>query len=219
MLYWFPRRVAPENLDLRLEQVWAPAREMGALGAAAVSALRRHSAGFIAPRWGSERDVSRFVDIGSGVGVPGLLLAIELPWTRWLLIDAEQRRCDLAHAAVEAVGLGDRVTVEHIRAEDLARRPAARGQFDGATARLLGSPAEAAECGLPLLAMGGTLVVSVSEATEAVWRSVALQTLTGCVVSDGWSTPEGQYLAIERVSEGPDSIPRRPAARRRVPLF
>jgi 16S rRNA (guanine527-N7)-methyltransferase len=44
-------------------------------------------------------------DLGSGVGLPGLVLAILWPHTRVLLIDRSGRRCDLARRAARVTGV------------------------------------------------------------------------------------------------------------------
>lgn len=212
-----PTSVAPRLLS-RLEEAWSAARASGALGPVSLEILRLHAAGFVSDSW-RELPSGHFVDCGAGVGVPGILLALELPSVEWTLIDANEHRCELAERAVAAIGLSARVRVEHGVLEDYARRPATREHFDGATARLFGPAAELAECGLPLLRLGGDLVVSVSERTKQIWEDDRLLPLTGCEVQSAWRTPYGGYLAVQRMAPTPPRIPRRQAARRRAPLL
>lgn len=47
------------------------------------------------------------VDVGSGVGLPGIPLAIALPHTSFTLLDRSERRCDLASRAVRVLGLAN----------------------------------------------------------------------------------------------------------------
>ncbi|MCY4279330.1 MAG: class I SAM-dependent methyltransferase, partial [Acidimicrobiaceae bacterium] len=70
----------------------------------------------------------RFVDCGTGAGVLGLLLALELPGSRWRLVDARARRCDMARRAVAAAGLTERITVAHEPLEETAARTSAPRQ-------------------------------------------------------------------------------------------
>lgn len=99
------------------------------------------------------------VDLGSGAGVPGLVLA-----TRWktslLLVDAHRRRAAFLTEAIRELGLTSRVEVAAVRAEELGRTAAKRGTFELVTARGFGRPAVVAECAAPLLAVAGRLVVS-----------------------------------------------------------
>ena len=204
--------------DALLDQAWAPARQAGTIGSASTAELRAHARGFVVPAWRLDRPV-RLIDIGTGAGIPGLLAALELPESRWVLADADKRRCRAAGAAVRAVGLEHRVTIEHARIEALAVRPGAREGFDGATARSFGPASELAECGLPLLRVGGELVVSVTEETERHWSTPDLERATGCVLARSWQTAHGRYLAVRRTRPAPEGLPRRAPSRRRTPLI
>ncbi len=161
----------------------------------------------------------RLVDLGTGAGIPGVLLALELPSSHWTLVDARRRRCELASRAAAAAGLQDRVEVRHARIAVLARSPQTREAFDGAVARLFGPVAELAECGLPLVRRGGLLVVSVSSRTRRQWLDADLVATARCEVAGCWSTERGEFLAVKRVGAAPSRLPRRAAARKRAPLF
>ena len=202
----------------RLEEAWQPARLAGIMGRASLGALHHHAMGFVLDDWRRLR-AGEFVDCGAGAGVVGVLLALELPGSRWTLVDASERRCDMAQGAVLAAGLTERVSVEHTLVEDLARRSEAREAFDGVVARMFGPASELAECGLPLLRVGGSLVVSVSEVTRHQWEATQLMSRTGCDLSGEWSTAHGSFISITRVGPTPSGLPRRRAARRRAPLI
>jgi len=102
----------------------------------------------------------RLLDLGSGGGLPGLVLATTLRRASVELLDSQRRRCEFLEEALEALGLADRCTVAHGRAEDLARDPTRRGAFDLVTARSFGPPATTAECAAAFLVEGGHLVVT-----------------------------------------------------------
>ena len=102
----------------------------------------------------------RFVDLGSGGGLPGLVLAELWPEAGGILLDAQQRRCAFLEQAVERLGLGDRFAVVCGRAERLARDQAWRGGFDLVVARSFAAPAVTAECAVGFLRGGGRLVVT-----------------------------------------------------------
>jgi 16S rRNA (guanine527-N7)-methyltransferase len=78
------------------------------------------------------REGCRWVDIGSGAGLPGMVLAIILsdPIT---LIEPRRLRAEFLQQAVRDLGLTDRVTVECDKVER------ARGTFDVITARAVAS--------------------------------------------------------------------------------
>ena len=207
--------VDPELLE-RLDRSWSPARSAGVMGSASIEALRLHAGGYILDEWRTLPE-GQFVDCGTGAGVLGILLALELPSSRWRLVDARDRRCEMARRAVIAVGLMERVTVEHAPLDAMARG-GCRGGLDGAVARSFGPVPELAECALPLLKASGSLVVSVSESTARHWRRLPLEARTGCEISGSWATPHGSYLSVRRSGPIPPGLPRRLPARNRSPL-
>lgn len=215
-----PRPLAQIEPDVlrRLDEAWSPARAAGAIGRSCLDTLRVHSAGFILDTWRDMPD-GEFVDCGAGAGLVGVLLALELPASRWTLVDTSERRCDMAARAVVAAGLAARVVVEHSPVEDIAGRRETRETFDGMVARLFGPASELAECGLPLLRVGGSLVVSVSAQTRRQWEGFPLRIRTGCDLSGQWSTQHGSFVSITRVGPAPPGLPRRRAARHRSPLM
>jgi 16S rRNA (guanine527-N7)-methyltransferase len=91
-------------------------------------------------------------DIGSGAGLPGLVLAIIRPDLHLHLIEPLQRRTVWLHRTVGELGLGN-VTVHQGRAQSLwgVRR------FPHVTARAVARVGELARWSLPLLHAGGTL--------------------------------------------------------------
>lgn len=200
----------------RLDRAWAPARAAGVMGTASLEALRLHSWGYILDEWRS-LPAGRFADCGTGAGTLGILLALELPGSQWCLVDAKHRRCEMAQRAAAAAGLEERVTIRHALVEDVARGEA-RGDFDGVVARSFGPASELAECALPLLRQGGSLVVSVSASTAPRWHQLPLAERTGCEVAGSWTTPYGSYLSVKRVGPIPPELPRRRPARSRSPL-
>jgi 16S rRNA (guanine527-N7)-methyltransferase len=103
---------------------------------------------------------SKILDLGSGGGLPGLVLAMTFPLASVVLLDAQRRRCEFLREAIEALALGERCRVAEGRAEDLARAAELRGAFDLVTARSFGPPATTAECAVGFLAPGGSLVVT-----------------------------------------------------------
>ena len=98
-------------------------------------------------------------DIGSGVGLPGLVLADACLHTNWTLIERRAGRTDLLRRAIARLDLGDRVDVVTGDAADVARSEQ-RGTFDWVTARSFGPPADTAECAVGLLKPGGSLITS-----------------------------------------------------------
>jgi 16S rRNA (guanine527-N7)-methyltransferase len=149
--------LAPETRR-RLKVLLEDGRERGALGPGPVEAHLEHSEKLAATVDGAF--AGRFLDLGSGGGIPGLVLLAAWPGATGTLLDAQRRRCWFLEAAVREVGVEARATVACGRAEVLARRPDLRGAYDLVVARGFGSPATTAECAVGFLRRGGRLVVS-----------------------------------------------------------
>jgi 16S rRNA (guanine527-N7)-methyltransferase len=76
------------------------------------------------------------------------------------LLDGRAGRIDLLNDVVEILDRGDRLGVVGARAERFAHEPEARGEFAFVVARGFARPAVTAECAVPLLVPGGSLIVS-----------------------------------------------------------
>lgn len=210
-----PEREASQRAVL--ETAWQPARRAGVLGSDTIEELHTHAVGYLPAACG-RFDTFTAVDLGSGAGVPGLLLALWCPQSQWSLVDSSERRCEMARAAVRALELDDRVSVTHRHAEQLGHDDDWRHRFDLVVARSFGPPAELAELGLPLTNDAGELVVSVTATTSAVWQSPAAAE-AGINIAGEWSTPAGAYLSARRGLRFGTALPRRSARRSRDPLL
>lgn len=100
---------------------------------------------------------ARTADLGSGGGVPGLVLATHRPDIRLICIDGSARRCSFLRWAIRELEL--EVGVLEGRAEVIGHRAELRGSFDVVVARSFGRPGVTAECAAGLLRTGGVLVV------------------------------------------------------------
>lgn len=91
-------------------------------------------------------------DIGSGAGLPGLVLAIARPDVQWTLVEPMERRVIWLTEQVQALGLTN-VEVLRARAEDV-RRPEG---FDIVTARAVSALRTLIPITAPLVRYGGEL--------------------------------------------------------------
>lgn len=105
----------------------------------------------------------RVADIGSGAGLPGLVLAIARPDVHWTLIEPMERRVTWLTEQVDELGL-ENVEILRARAEDV-RRP---GAFDVVTARAVSALRTLLPLTAPLVRDGGevTLLKGVNAANE-----------------------------------------------------
>jgi 16S rRNA (guanine527-N7)-methyltransferase len=198
------------------------ARDLGFLGPGPVAAHVAHAGGFgdvVDGLAAGGATFSRAADLGSGGGVPGLVLALRFPEIHWTLVEAGGRRATFLGDAVRRLQLSARVNVEHDRAEVVGRSPAFPGSFDVVVARGFGGPAVVAECGAPLLVVGGFLVVSEPPGGMPTrWPASGLAVL-GLVPYQAISGPSGAFQVLRQEAPCPDRFPRRVGVPAKRPLF
>ena len=195
---------------------------LGFLGGMGIEEQIDHALGFCrAAEDQLGRAPNTTLDMGTGGGIPGLVLAAVWPETRPTLLDANQRRTDFLAEEIQAWGISDRVTVVRGRAEESGRLPAWRGRFELVVARSFGSPAVTAECAAPFLEIGGILVVS--EPPEGVssdrWPVEGLRELGLAPTPAGTHRGRFGYQVVEKQAETPDRFPRRTGIPTKRPLF
>jgi 16S rRNA (guanine527-N7)-methyltransferase len=159
------------------------------------------------------------LDLGSGGGLPGLVLAVADPSMRWTLLDARERSVAFLSEAVAELGLGHRVRVVLGRAEEVGRDPEHRGRYGLVVARGFGPPAVTAECAAALLEVGGHLVVSEPPGSRGErWPEEPLAALGMC-----WKSivrrSAGSVAVLEQVGPAPTRFPRRTGVPAKRPLF
>ena len=105
---------------------------------------------------------TRFIDLGSGAGIPGIVLAIFFKDFSGVLIESNQKKAGFLKSALSELGLtGLEVVCE--RAELIARMTEYRESFDWCFARAFGKLLITIELGAPFLKTGGCLYVYSNE--------------------------------------------------------
>jgi 16S rRNA (guanine527-N7)-methyltransferase len=157
---------------------------------------------------------ARVADLGSGAGLPGLVLALARPDLPVTLIEPMARRVAFLAEACEELGL-DSVTVFRGRAEEWPEQHV----FDVVTSRALTALPQLLNWSLPLVAPGGqVLAIKGASAQEEVDRSASDLTrwraAADVVVSE---VPGASATTVVRVVAGPKAEigwPRRATSRR-----
>jgi len=198
-----------------LEGALADSRALGLLGPGPLAPQLDHARAFVrALPAGVE-----FLDLGSGGGLPALVILAERADVRGVLLDATQRRCDFLQDACERLGLVGRAEVVCARAEDAARDPEWRERFDAVTARSFGPPAVTAECAVGFLRAGGEILVSEPpEPDPDRWPADGLARL-GLVAEPVPEAMPAHLVRLRAVAPLESRWPRRVGIPRKRPLW
>jgi SAM-dependent methyltransferase len=162
------------------------------------------------------------LDLGSGGGLPGLVVATYRPELDLTLVEARQRACRFLREAVATLDLPQVMIVE-ARAEDAARRPDLREAFDAVVARSFGPPAVTAECAVGFLRPGGRLVVSeppgdgLPEGATTRWSATGLEEL-GFTPPVAGGEPGASFVVLEK-TKSDDRWPRRVGVPAKRPVW
>ncbi|KAB2633407.1 hypothetical protein D8674_029654 [Pyrus ussuriensis x Pyrus communis] len=147
------------------------------------------------------------VDVGSGAGLPGLILAIACPGWEVTLMESMNKRCVFLEHVVGHIGLSN-VQVVRGRAENLGQALCFRENFDVAVARAVAEMRVLAEYCLPLVCVGGLFVAAKGHDPQEEVRNAekAIQILVES------HSPYGQRTAIVclKTSPTPRKYPRDP---------
>jgi len=159
-----------------------------------------------------------FADIGSGLGFPGLALAVAFPSSPVTLIESQRRHAAVAERLGRAAGLSN-VAVLPCRVEEV------RDSFDVVTARAVAPLAVLVEYAAPLLVDGGRLVAwkgardpAEESGGEEAGRAVGLS-LDRVEAVEPFPAAHSRHLHFYvKTAPTPTRFPRRPGMARKRPL-
>jgi 16S rRNA (guanine527-N7)-methyltransferase len=166
---------------------------------------------------------SRIADVGSGAGLPGLVLAAALPEASVDLIESAGRKCEFIRLA------GDRMAMSNARVICERSETWAGGEgreaYDAVTARAVGRLATLAELASPLLTDGGVLVAwkGRRDPDEEVQLERAAARLAMDPVEVRWVGPYAgsrhRHLhLLRKAGPTPEDLPRRPGLAKNRPF-
>lgn len=175
----------------------------------------------VATELGELDGAESLVDIGSGAGIPGLVLAVALPACEVRLLESQRRKCAFMEDLLEIAEITNAEVVRG-RAEQW---PEGRERHDRATARALGAQPLVLEYAAPLLRVGGVLVDwrgrRDAEEEEAAVRAGELLGLErrGIVEVTPYRGATDLHLHVwDKREQTPERYPRRPGIAKKRPL-
>ncbi len=164
------------------------------------------------------------LDIGTGGGLPGMVLAIAFPHISTYLLDSTGKKIAFLDDVVRELEL-DNVTTIHARAEEIAHQPRYRNAFDLITARAVTTLPALLELALPMLRVNGTMLLPKGEDIEEELAAGhrAAEILRGEITSadllpDAGSTVDTRLVIARKLATTPSAYPRRAGMPSKNPL-
>lgn len=163
---------------------------------------------------------SRYVDIGTGAGFPGIPLGI-MTAAQGTLIDSVGKKVSAVNEFVELLGLSN-VKARHIRAEDLARE---EEHYNAVFARAVAQSNVLVEYASPLLTFGGYCVLEKANIADdelnAARRAAHICALS-FVSRETFELPRGlghrEILVFKKTGRPKVKLPRRTGEAKQNPL-
>ncbi|MBO5463016.1 MAG: 16S rRNA (guanine(527)-N(7))-methyltransferase RsmG [Clostridia bacterium] len=165
----------------------------------------------------------RVIDVGTGAGFPGLVIAAAYPDVEVTLLDSTGKKLKAVENMAQEMGVKN-AEVIHMRAEEAGKKPEFREKYDFATARAVAELRVLLEYTLPFVKVGGTFLSlkGASAVDEIDGAKNSLKTLGGKIEGiNEFTLPGGDKRAIinvKKISHIPPKFPRVSAQIAKKPL-
>ncbi len=167
---------------------------------------------------------NRLVDIGTGAGFPGIPLKIIYPAMHLTLVESVGKKVKFCQHMVNKLGL-ENTQVIKARAEELGQQPEHREKFDWAVARAVANLRVLSEYLLPLVRVGGAMLVQKGESGPAEVHAAenAIKVLGGHVrqllpLTLPGVVEERYLILVDKIAATPPGYPRKPGIPTKKPL-
>jgi len=167
--------------------------------------------------------VKTMCDVGSGAGFPGIPLSIACPHIHVVMMDSLGKRVKFLNQVIAELHLDAEAV--HTRAEDAAKLPSYRDQFDLVTARAVAALPTLLELSLPFVRPGGRMMAfkgpSLDEelaASEKALKKLCAQPIEQHSIRIPDRDWDHRLMMIRKTAPTPKAFPRKAGEAGRNPI-
>jgi len=169
--------------------------------------------------------VNSIIDIGTGAGLPGLVLKIAFPHINVLLVDSLHKRISFLNEMIDILELESIEAIQG-RAEDLGKNLEYREQFDVCVSRAVSQLSILSEYCIPFIKVNGKFIAykSITTDPEILESAFAIKEL-GCVIESIKDAELVQgdiirrFVIINKEQVTPSKYPRKAGIPQKRPLL
>ncbi len=170
-------------------------------------------------------DGTRFIDVGTGAGFPGIPLKIAMPDIEMTLLEATAKKSVFLSHVIDKLGLAD-IEVITSRAEDAAQKPEYREGFDVVLSRAVADLSILSEFTVPFCKIGGSIIaqkkgdiqLELERAVSAIEKLGGTLSRVEKIVLEGLND-ERYLVVIDKIRATPEKYPRRPGMPEKRPIM
>lgn len=166
---------------------------------------------------------SKIIDVGTGAGFPGLVIAAARPDVKATLLDSTGKKLKVVNDIGEKMGLSN-YEILNMRAEEAGQKKEYRDQFDFSTARAVAELRVLSEYCLPFVKQNGYFISMKGALADKEIENAftALKTLSGKIEEkynfNLCDAGERNIIKIKKISQIPTKYPRVSAQIAKKPL-
>ena len=157
------------------------------------------------------KNTKRILDIGTGAGFPGMILAIMHPEIEVTLLDSNNKKLKFLELLAEKINVKN-IKIVHERAEDYVNHE--RQKFDVVTSRAVSDLEILSELSIPFLKIGGYFIPLKGKIDDELNRSKEIIKNLGGNIKNIFNyelikeNSTRNIILIEKVSDTPNKYPR-----------
>ncbi|MGB9812594.1 MAG: 16S rRNA (guanine(527)-N(7))-methyltransferase RsmG [Thermovenabulum sp.] len=166
---------------------------------------------------------SRIIDVGTGAGIPGIILKIARSDLNVTLLDSIKKKTDFVKEIIEKLNLKDALVLNK-RAEEAGKDKNHREAYNYSIARAVSGLPTLAELCLPFVKINGYFIAMKGENVEEEVKDSekAISLLGGSIIDIfSYELPMGykrRIIIVEKIKPTPEQYPRRAGIPEKRPL-